>query len=326
MSYKALLISVTLLSGLVAGNATAREIALSFDDTPSPATSRLIGSERTKLIIQKLDSLEIDEVVFFCSTYRLQWHDGMSRLRAYADAGHVIANHSHSHEHPSDLGAKAYLADVHRAHEFLDNLPTFKPWFRYPFLDEGNTLSLRDSIRFGLQEMGYINGYVTIDTYDWYLDSMYREALATDTGAVKWGVLKDMYVGIVCDAAGFYSDMAVYVLGREPKHVLLLHENDLAALFIDDLVAELRRRGWIIISPTEAYKDPLMFHDPDILMNGQGRVAAIAAERGYDGPYRHHSESVEYLDAQIAERRVFIREGAGVPTPAKVNTDSHSSE
>ena len=70
--------------------------------------------------------------------------------------------------------------------------------------------------------------------------------------------------------------MAKEVLGRSPKHVLLLHENDLAALFIKDLIKHIRESGGKIISPAEAYKDPIADFIPNVLMNNQGRIAAIA--------------------------------------------------
>ena len=74
--------------------------------------------------------------------------------------------------------------------------------------------------------------------------------------------------------------MARRTLGRSPRHVLLLHENDLAALFIGDLVTELRARGWTIISATEAFADPIAELEPDTLFLGQGRIAALAHEAG----------------------------------------------
>lgn len=66
----------------------------------------------------------------------------------------------------------------------------------------------------------------------------------------------------------------------------LLHDNDITALFIKDLVVLLRERGCKIITPTEAYSDPLLTTAPDVVENNQGRVMAIAKSKGYSGPYR----------------------------------------
>ncbi len=90
--------------------------------------------------------------------------------------------------------------------------------------------------------------------------------------------------------------MARQVIGRSPKHVLLLHENDLAALYVDDLAQLLREKGWKIISPVEAYGDPIAANVPDVLLNNQGRIAAIAKAGGYAGPFGQESEDEEFLE------------------------------
>ena len=87
--------------------------------------------------------------------------------------------------------------------------------------------------------------------------------------------------------------------------MLLLHENDLASLFITDLVKFIRGKGWTIISPAEAYRDPIATAIPDVLLNNQGRVAALAKENGYSGRLSLESESTEFLDKVVRKERVF---------------------
>ena len=93
--------------------------------------------------------------------------------------------------------------------------------------------------------------------------------------------------------------------------MLLLHENDLAALFIEDLVAALRRDGWRIIAADEAYEDDIAAESPDTMLLGQGRVAALAVDRGAPrmsvfGPYGEEAE----LDALFLERVIKNRDPA----------------
>lgn len=113
-----------------------------------------------------------------------------------------------------------------------------------------------------------------------------------------------MYVDHIWESIQFYNNIALKNLGRSPKHVLLLHENDLAALFIDDLVKHLRTNGWKIITPEEAYTDPIAQIIPDVLLNGQGRVAAIAKEKGYIGPFVQDAEDEEFLDKQFVTLKI----------------------
>jgi peptidoglycan/xylan/chitin deacetylase (PgdA/CDA1 family) len=223
----------------------------------------------------------------------------------YGQAGHIIANHSHTHPHIQDVGVENYIADIKKAHQALNEFPGFRPWFRFPFLDEGKDEKNRDQIRDALDEMGYINGYVTVDNYDWYLEFMYQQALK-ENKKINYDLLKELYIEHLWESIQFYQNIALKTLKRSPKHVLLLHENDLAALFLDDLISFLRGEGWLIISPEEAYKDPISQHIPNVLMNNQGRVAAIAREKGMAGrDLVQKSEDEQYLKDYFNKKKVF---------------------
>lgn len=39
------------------------------------------------------------------------------------------------------------------------------------------TIEIRDKIRDVLKEMGYQNGYVSVDNYDWYMDVLLQNAV-----------------------------------------------------------------------------------------------------------------------------------------------------
>jgi len=298
------LLTTTLLSLAVAGYCAAGEIALSFDDAPMSGRGYLTGMERTRTLIAKLDSLDIEQVVFYCVTNRLDGHSGRARLELYAEAGHLLANHTHNHPDLDKVGAKRFGTNITRAHQELTSFTSRVDWFRYPYLHEGRTRPERDSVRELLAQHGYINGYVTVDNYDWYIDKAFQTALKDDR-AVDFEKLKVAYVDILWSGILFYDSIAVRTLGCSPKHVLLLHENDVAALFIDALIARIRAEGWTIISPTEAYTDPIADELPDVLLNNQGRVAAIAKERGYEGSLWHESEDTDWLDRYLEKAGVF---------------------
>jgi len=283
----------------------AGRLCLTFDDAPTGEGALFSGPERTRRIIDQLDALGIPEVAFYCVTERLCWHAGHQRIAQYAEAGHRIANHSHTHPAPETGGAAAYIEDIREADDSLRQFTTFTPWFRYPFLNEGITTPVRDSIRASLADLGYHNGYVTIDTWDWYLDRRCREAVR-EGRAIDTVALGHIYVETLCRAVQFYDRMAHDLLDFAPVHVLLLHENDLAALYLDDLVDRLRTHGWEITSPTVAYADPIAAYTPATLYNNQGLIASIAVDRDYDGPLRDPSEGADYLDSLLAVRHVFI--------------------
>ena len=79
----------------------------------------------------------------------------------------------------------------------------------------------------------------------------------------------------------------------------------MAALFIDDLVKHIREQDWKIISPAEAYTNSIASYIPDVLENGEGRVAAIAKEKGYTGSYKPETVSAEYLDRYYENLNIY---------------------
>jgi peptidoglycan/xylan/chitin deacetylase (PgdA/CDA1 family) len=282
---------------------SGQEIALTFDDAPSAHNEYQSGLVRTRMLLNRLKQADVSQVAFFVVTSRVD-SVGKLRLNRYAQAGHIIANHTHSHARISRIGVDTYIQDIFKADAIIRGLPGFQPWLRFPFLDEGRTRENRDRIREALVENGYFNGYVTVDNYDWYLDSAFRRAVAAKK-TIDFDNLKSIYLDHLWRSIQFYDTIARATLGRSPKHVLLLHENDLAALFVEDLVRFIREKDWKIISPLEAYQDPIATTIPDVLLNNQGRVAAIARAKGYPGPLSMESESTQFLDRLFEEHRVF---------------------
>ena len=282
--------------------AAARQIAITLDDAPRESTAYFDGATRTSKLLATLAAADVKQVVFFCNSIRMD-AGGAARIKAYADAGHLIANHSHSHADLERVGVDAFVENFAAADAALRGVKNFRPWFRFPYLHEGKTVEVRDAVRSELRRRGYLSAYVTVDTFDWHMDRMFQDAVAKGK-RISHDRLRDAYVELLADSIEFYDDVAVKQLGRSPRHVLLLHENDLAALYLGDLIARLRRSGWEIISPEAAFRDPIASLEPDTLLLGQGRVIALAATKGYRGPTRRW-EDEQKLEQEFQRRRVW---------------------
>lgn len=293
------------LSFLLSFSSFGQEIALTFDDAPMEDGAYFTGSQRTNKIIEHLKANNVSQAAFFVITKNIETNAGMPRLKKYVDAGHLLANHTHTHRWIHVLGTSRYIQDINRADSILRTIKGYAPWFRYPFLDEGRPKPVRDSIRAALNNRGLSNGYVTIDNYDWHLNGEVRKAIMAGK-KINEQALKDVYIEHIWNSIQFYDKVATQHLGRSPKHVLLLHENDLAAKFLGDLIQYLRSKGWKIISPTDAYQDPIASEIPDVLFNNQGRVAAIVNAKGI-APRElvQESEDEEYLNRLLKERKVI---------------------
>ena len=296
-----LLLPLAACSTTAAGEPEKR-IAFTFDDAPLPDGPLFSGPERTRRLIAALEAGGVEQAAIFVTTGNIRDAAGEARIRAYADAGHVLANHSPSHWWLKNVTPEAYLRDVDTAERHLARLPNVRRWFRYPYLNEAPDRTKRDVVRAGLAQRGLENGYVTVDVWDWAIVNLVADAKKAGR-EIDMEALRRMYLDVVIGAIGTYDGIAVDALGRSPAHTLLLHENDLAALFADDLAAELRKRGWKIVSADEAFADPIARETPDTLYLGRGRVSALAAVRGKDPDTlfdRHQDEKV--LKAMFEER------------------------
>lgn len=217
-----------------------------------------------------------------------------------------MANHSFSHQSASQLGIQAYIDDALKAQLALTPFKNVLNYHRFPYLHYGKDLAEINQLQNLLTEQGYQDGYVTIDNYDWYISALITKA-AEENKEINYERARDFYVNSLYKAIEFYDAIAKKSLKRSPRHVLLLHENDAAALFIGDLIKHLRSKGWKIISPQKAYIDPIAKNFPQVACHKQGRVAAIANSKGFpEVELRHPSENEQYLDQAFEKAGVII--------------------
>lgn len=274
-----------------------KRIAITFDDTPRGAGAFLTLEERGPKLIAALDAAGVRQAAFFINPCRMHSDRDGALVRAYETAGHVIADHTCTHPGLSRVSADFYLADIDRSQAWLRDRPTYRPWFRYPFLDEGGYDRAKvDAVREGLAARGLMNGYVTADGYDW---NMERLTIAAKRAGrmIDLARLRDLYVETHVGAAEFADNLAFRATGRHPAQVLLLHETDLAALFLPDMVAGLRKAGWTIVTADEAFDDPIARRQPAVKFANGTRVQMLAWEKGIEG-----SRWYDRTDGAVADR------------------------
>jgi hypothetical protein len=177
-----------------------------------------------------------------------------------------------------------------------------RPWFRFPFLDEGGRdKAKRDSVRAGLAARGLRNGYVTVDASDWNLEQLASESVRAGR-TIDMAALRDLYIETHVEAAEFYDGLAHRTIGRSPAHVMLLHETDLAAMYVRDLVAALRARGWRVVTADEAFDDPLREAMPNVPFAQGTLIEALAWERGIPQPRWFRRNDTRVATALFYER------------------------
>lgn len=239
-----------------ADQSITKKIAFSFDDSPRHKGAFLSRQDRSDMIIAALRNGGVGQAVFFINPANIT-DDNRATIDAYVDAGHVLANHTADHLKLSDVSAQEFLANVDAAQTWLQSHSASRPWMRFPYLDEGgNDRIKRDAIRSGLKKRNLRNGYVTADASDWYIDALASEAAAAGKN-IDMKNLGDLFVDSHVLSANFAHDLALRTIGRAPVHVMLLHEADVTALYLADLIRVLKSDNWQIVSADEAYADQL---------------------------------------------------------------------
>lgn len=268
-----------LMALLVAVSAEAKEIALTFDDAPVGATLHFDSRTRTETLIKKLKALNVSGAMIFANPCKqADAKDVIEQLELYKKAGHVVGNHTCRHLRFDNAGFAAFTKEITEADALLHPLLKGQKYFRFPYLNEGKDAAKRDEMRTWLDSNGYFNAAVSIDNDDTIVSDRINKAKALGK-KIDYVKVRELFLKHILSAVAYYDDLAVKELGYSPKHVLLLHEIDGTVLYIDDLVTELRARGWKIISAEEAYKDPLYLKRPKNTYAGNGLIAQVVTEK-----------------------------------------------
>ena len=229
---------------------------------------------------------------------------GQVLIQPWKQAGHLIGNHTYSHRNYESITFEEFSADIMHADRVLASDLATPRLFRFPMLKEGNTAAKRDRMREFLATHHYRNGYVTIDTSDWYYDARLRERQSTDAGFDLYR-FRQPYLDDLWDRAQFYDDLSTQVLGRSVPHTVLLHWNLLNSLFLADVLNMFHQRGWRIVSAEHAFRDPIFLRAPKTVPAGESLLWALAKETGkFEDVLRYPGEDDVYEKPKLDRLRL----------------------
>ena len=251
-------------------------VALTFDDVP--AGGGLHEDEtRAGIITRLIGELKASHMKgiygFVNGTGIDDDPDLQQALHLWLAAGMKIGNHTFSHPSLDDISAEAYI------HDIASNEPTLRQydphgdwhWFRYPYLEEGNTLAKREAVRAWLQQHGYRIAQVTLNFQDDDWDDPYGRCLQKhDQAGIDW--LKQSYLSNAAEFIRLGREEQVVALGHEVPNVLLLHETDFTTLMLPRLIELLRKQGFRFATLAKVERDPIYSFDPAAPNPGGGSV------------------------------------------------------
>ena len=278
----------------------APQFSITMDDFNWRNPVKLTAAERNESILNTLQSHSIKAAAFVVGR-NIDSDEGKQLLSRWDKAGHLIGNHTYSHQNYNarETVVADYLQDILHAEELLKQFPRFQKYFRFPALKEGDTAAKRDAMRAFLAEHNYRVGHVTIDNSDWLVDQHLTTRLKKDPNAdVK--PYRDFYMEHMWARAEYYDALARRVLNRPVKHTVLVHFNLLNGLFLNDLITMLKSKGWQPIDAEEAFTDPVFSAKPNVLPAGESIVWSLAKEKGTIAKsLRYPAEDGEFENARM---------------------------
>jgi len=217
-------------------------------------------------------------------------------LNSWNDAGHLIANHTFSHVNfnSAQVSLEDFKLELTKNDSLIKGYAHYTPYFRFPYLKEGDTKEKVDGFRAFMKQEGYKNGHVTIDASDWYIDARLTERLKESPNADLTGY-RTYYKNHLLNRAQYYDSLAYKLTKRRIHHVLLLHHNLAAALFLDDLIKHFKANGWDLIDTDQAYKDKIYATVPTTIPAGESLIWALAKASGqFESVLRYPAEDEVY--------------------------------
>jgi peptidoglycan/xylan/chitin deacetylase (PgdA/CDA1 family) len=185
---------------------------------------------------------------------------GPKILYEWIQRGFDLGNHTYSHPDFNELTVAQFEDEIVRGEK------TFTPLmkaagrsskvFRFPFNHTGDTQEKHDAVAAFLKDRGYMTAPCTIDDEDWLFNATYFRANARHDEATAAKV-RNAFLAYAAAEIDYYTALNKQVLGYEPPHIMLIHDNPLNADVIDDLLALFEKRGYRFVTLAQAEMDPV---------------------------------------------------------------------
>jgi peptidoglycan/xylan/chitin deacetylase (PgdA/CDA1 family) len=260
------ILSLSLLLGSLALGQeprSGRQIAITFDDLPfggpDLGLSRIRAENEAILATFRREGVPATGFVNEGKLYVPGEIDARAALlETWLEAGEELGNHTFSHLSLRDTPVPAFEEDLVRGETVTRWLAGRHGerlrYFRHPFLHTGATLAAREDFERFLAARGYSVAPVTIENSDYIFSLVYTE-MKTKGDATGMRRTADAYLRFTEDQLDFWEGVALKVVGRPIRHVLLLHDNEINAGHLGELLALLKRRGYRVIPLEEALRD-----------------------------------------------------------------------
>lgn len=246
----------------------APEVAFTFDDLPvhsvlPPGMTRV---DIARTMIAALKAARMPPAYGFVNGVGTASEPQSAPvLDLWRAAGNPLGNHTWSHPGLTKLTLPEFEDEIVRNEPLLSELGGDWHWFRYPFLDEGDTPEKRTEIRSFLAGRGYRIATVTMLFGDWQYSDVYARCLSKrGNDRPEIAILQRAYLKAAANYIDYYRGLSKTLYGRDIPYVLLLHIGAFEAKTLPQLIALYRRKGFKFVTLQQAEADPYYrpFTDP----------------------------------------------------------------
>jgi len=260
----------------------ARTVVITVDDLPGavPGTGDAPGDLRDFQRINRgvVAALKFHhtKAIGFVNEWKIQIsgeRDARAALlQSWLDAGLALGNHTYHHVRFQTTPLAQYEDETIRGEAvtsaLLQAAGQKETYFRHPFLSTGPTAEAKAAFETFLKERGYRVAPVTVNNDDYMFNDVLGAAIEKNDPALAEKT-KATYLEHMNAVFDYFEGAARNLFHRDIPQILLIHDSELNAECLDNVLTNLEHRGYRFISLDEALADPA-YATPDLFIGPQG--------------------------------------------------------
>ena len=241
-----------------------KQVCFTFDDLPLAHNIDSFSYVQTftklvnRLKVNNIPAIGfVNESKLFSNDSLIQWRYDLIKL--WVSSGLQLGNHTYSHPDYTKISLKEYAKDIEKGAEVTKHLMTNESgyyYFRHPFLRVGDSKEKADSLSNYLESNNYKVAPVTIDHDDYIFANAYRISVMNQDSIMTEKIKNDYFVYMEQNIL-YFETLTKKVFGRNINQILLLHNNQLNADCIDDLIKLFKSHDYKFTSLYDALNDPV---------------------------------------------------------------------
>jgi len=249
-------------------SAQEKEICVSVDDLPfvgygvnDPASLRKMTNQLLEsFITHEVPAIGfVNEKKLYISKKNKLKESQLDLLKVWLNNGFELGNHTYSHFSYHNTPFSTYTEDIIKGEKVSKPLSEQYSlpyrYFRHPFLRLGLRKTHHDSLTAFLHQHHYEEAPVSVDNEDYLFAKAYAIASKKKDKALMKKIGLD-YVDYMMEKLAYFEGRSEALLGRNIRHILLIHANKINADYFSLLAERMKAKGYTFVSMERALEDP----------------------------------------------------------------------